>query len=96
MTERNKGLISCTDGFRRQRSVGVWTAPTAEQVVLVAPPAEAALLSPPRARELGELLIELASVAEREHRDLVQAGKCGWIAPAHSVGSPSSLQKGVA
>lgn len=77
-----KANVPCTDGFRRQRSVGVWTAPTTKQVVLVAPPAEAALLSPSEARALGKSLIELAAATERGHLELVQARKADLVTSA--------------
>lgn len=69
----NKTRIPCTDGFRRQRSIGVWTAPTNEQLVLVAPPAETALLTPDQARQLGTRLVELAAITEEQHAELVRA-----------------------
>jgi hypothetical protein len=39
--------IPCADGFDRKRSIGLWTAATTGRVVLVAPPAEVALLTGP-------------------------------------------------
>lgn len=68
-----KTRISCTDGFQRQRSVGLWTAPAAGQVVLVAPPAEAALLTPSQARALRDRLDELATVVEAQHAEWQRA-----------------------
>lgn len=44
--------VPCTDGFDRVRSVGVWTAPMRDRIVLVAPPAETALLTPAQAHQL--------------------------------------------
>ncbi|MGQ0840544.1 MAG: hypothetical protein ACT4N7_18480, partial [Actinokineospora sp.] len=46
----HKSRIPCTDGFDRERSVGLWAAPTSGRVVLVAPPAETALFTPAQAR----------------------------------------------
>jgi hypothetical protein len=59
--------IACTDSFNRERSVGIWTSPTRGRVVLVAPPAETALLTPTQARELGRHLTTLAAEVESEH-----------------------------
>lgn len=73
----HKSTIPCTDGFRRARSVGLWTAPTSSQLVLVAPPAEAALLTPAQARELGRRLVALATVCEQQHAELERAGQDG-------------------
>jgi hypothetical protein len=64
--------VPCTDGFNRQRAVGLWTAPTPGRVVLVAPPAEAALLSPDEARLLASHLVVFAAAVERHHDALVQ------------------------
>ncbi|TDP94031.1 hypothetical protein EV186_106425 [Labedaea rhizosphaerae] len=93
MTDAHKTHIPCTDGFHRKRSVGVWTAPTTGQLVLVAPPAEAALLSPTEARMLGKSLFELAAVTEQEHLDLVQAGKSGLVTPAQPRSTLSSSSR---
>lgn len=94
--ERDSAHIPCTDGFHRKRAVGLWTAPSTEQVVLVAPPAEAALLSVAEARELSRKLEELAADAEREHRELARAGKCGLIGPAYPGGGGSPRRVEVA
>lgn len=69
---RSKTRVSCTDGFNRNRSVGLWTAPSSERVVLVAPPAEVALLSPTQARELAEHLVLMAGLVERHYAALGQ------------------------
>lgn len=69
---RPKTRVPCTDGFNRKRSVGLWTAPSSQRVVLVAPPAEAALLSPAEARELAEHLVLMAASVERHHAALGQ------------------------
>ncbi|MGX7829289.1 hypothetical protein ACTG9Q_29805 [Actinokineospora sp. 24-640] len=70
-----KSHITCTDGFRRVRSIGLWTAPTSGKVVLVAPPAEAALLTPAEARDLRDRLDQLASVVEYQHAELTRTLK---------------------
>jgi hypothetical protein len=61
--------VPCTDAFDRARSVGVWAAPIGGKVVLVAPPAETALLTPAQARELRDRLDLLANEVEAaQHR----------------------------
>lgn len=57
--------IACTDNFNRVRSVGLWISPNG-RVVLVAPPAETALLTPAQVRALRDRLDELATLAERQ------------------------------
>lgn len=79
-------VVPCTDGFRRQRSVGVWTAPATKQLVLIAPPAEAALLTPAEARALGTSLLALATATEQEHLELVQTGKASLVTSAQQAG----------
>jgi hypothetical protein len=49
MTRAVTTHVACTDGFRRARS-----ASATGQIVLVAPPAETALLTPSQARQLSE------------------------------------------
>lgn len=70
-----KSHVTCTDGFYRARSIGLWTAPTSGCVVLVAPPAEAALLTPAQARDLRDQLNQLASAVEYQHAELARARK---------------------
>jgi hypothetical protein len=65
--------IPCIDGFGRMRSVGVWAAPMRGKVVLVAPPAETALLTPAQARELRDRLDELANEVEADEHRLASA-----------------------
>lgn len=69
----HKTRVPCRDGFQRQRHVGLWTAPTSGFVVLVAPAAEAALLTPLEARALRDRLDELATVVEHQHAELTKA-----------------------
>ena len=66
--------VACTDGFDRVRSVGVWSAPTRGKVVLVAPPAETALLTPEQARQLRDRLDELANEVEAGHLESAPLG----------------------
>ncbi|WP_436501650.1 hypothetical protein [Actinokineospora sp. HUAS TT18] len=73
----HKNRIVCIDGFRRPRGIGLWTAPTSGHVVLVAPPAEAALLTPEQARVLSDRLEELATVVEHQHVEIGRAVKGG-------------------
>ncbi|WP_091371843.1 hypothetical protein [Actinokineospora alba] len=73
--DQHKTKLPCTDGFDRLRSVGLWTAPTSGRVVLVAPPAETALLTPAQARALSTRLDELATVVEAQHADLVRVSR---------------------
>lgn len=68
--------IACTDAFTRERTVGLWTSPVSGCVVLVAPPAEAALLTPMQARALSNRLAELATVVEHQQVELIYAS-CG-------------------
>lgn len=67
--------IPCTDGMDRRRSVGLWTAPTTGRVVLVAPPAETALLTPDQARALSQRLGELATAVEQQQAELARAAR---------------------
>lgn len=59
--DQHKVHIRCSDGFGRERSIGLWVA--SGQVVLVAPPAEAALLTIDQARGLRDQLDALVRVA---------------------------------
>lgn len=73
--DQHKTKLPCTDGFDRLRSLGLWTAPTTGRVVLVAPPAETALLTPAQARALSHRLSELATVVEAQHAELLRVGR---------------------
>lgn len=64
-TRRNVG---CTDGLQRPRTVSLYTEREGERVVLLAPPVEAALMTPAAARELANHLHEQARTIEtRRH-----------------------------
>jgi hypothetical protein len=73
VTNPHKTRVPCRDGFARSRHIGLWTAPTSGYVVLVAPPAEAALLTPREARALRDRLDELATVVEHQHAEIAKA-----------------------
>ncbi len=60
--------ISCTDPFGRRRAVEVSLTPITGQVLLVAPPAEAAVLNPAQAHALARELHRLARQAEAAYR----------------------------
>jgi len=62
--KRQRTHIRCTDNFERERSVGVWVAPNAARVVLVAPPGEVALLTPAQARQLRDRLDQVSALVE--------------------------------
>ncbi|WP_436495567.1 hypothetical protein [Actinokineospora sp. HUAS TT18] len=66
----HKRRITYRDGFNRERGIGLWTAPTKGHVVMLAPPAEAALLTPADARALRDRLDELATVVEHQHAEI--------------------------
>lgn len=70
-TEVARDRVPCTDAFDRARSVGVWAAPLPGKVVLVAPPAETALLTPAQARELRDRLDVVANEVEAEEQRLL-------------------------
>jgi hypothetical protein len=76
-TSTTSACIPCTDSFNRVRSVGLWPAPTGGKVVLVAPPAEVALLTPAQARELRDRLDELADEVEAKEFQ----GTAGCLVP---------------
>jgi hypothetical protein len=59
-SEPHGTAITCTDICGRTRSVQLWQRPDDGAVVLVAPPAEVAVLSPTEARELASQLTNLA------------------------------------
>lgn len=66
-TRRN---VACTDGLKRPRHLSTWIA--SDRVVLVAPPAETAVMTPEAARELAIHLVEQAISVEaaRYERDV--------------------------
>ena len=66
----HKTRITCADAFNRERSISLWTAPRSGRIVLVAPPAEVALLTPLEARALRDRLDELAMVVEYQQAEL--------------------------
>lgn len=69
----HKVHLACSDGIGRERSIGLWAVPTSGRLVLVAPPAEAALLTPKQARSLRDQLDALATVVENEHAAIIKA-----------------------
>lgn len=68
--DNHKTRVPCSDGFRRRRGIGLWTTPSSGHVVLVAPPAEVALLTPEQARELRDRLDEFATAVEGHHANV--------------------------
>lgn len=64
--QKRQNRIPCTDGFDRERSMGVWLASGKGRVILVAPPAEAALLTAEQARLLSGRLEEPAMALESQ------------------------------
>lgn len=60
--------VGCTDGLKRPRTVSVYTEREGGRVVLLAPPGEAALMTPAAAHELANHLDEQARTIEtRRH-----------------------------
>ncbi|GAA2801970.1 hypothetical protein [Saccharopolyspora taberi] len=58
--------VDCVDGFERPRTVSTYLG--AGRIVLLAPPAEVALLTPESARELAEDLCAHSDVIEVRRR----------------------------
>lgn len=58
--------VGCTDGFKRPKMVATYLG--GDRVVLLAPPAEAALMTPEAARELADYLNEHADDIETRRR----------------------------
>lgn len=56
--------MGCTDGLQRPRSVATYRHDDGDRAVLLAPPGEAALLTPAAARELADHLQQQAAAIE--------------------------------
>jgi len=67
---KQENRIPCTDGFDRERGLRLWLTDGKARIVLVAPPAETALLTAQQARVLSRRLEDLATVLDSRTAEL--------------------------